>query len=68
MAQIDPRKVSERLKYAVRPGDANARCLPYPGSILGERSGRTDNTVADLVPCMVSRNDIEFMVVVMPQI
>ena len=34
------------------------RRLPYPGSTLGERSGRTDNTATDLVPGMVSCGEV----------
>ena len=37
------------------------RPLPYPGSVLGERSGRIADTVTDLAPCMVSYTDLEFI-------
>src|ERR1019366_5126970 len=30
--QIDHRKATERLEYAVHPGDANPRCVPGGGS------------------------------------
>lgn len=62
---IDSRKLFPRLENAVNPEVVNTRCVPYPGSFLGERSGCIDNAVTDLVPWMVSYTDLEFMVVVM---
>jgi hypothetical protein len=36
---IDPRRVSESLKYAPHRRDANPRCLPGGGSVLLDQNG-----------------------------